>query len=193
MPELAGADAEGGRHRVHRGHHRAVDGKDGGHPLCDGRDITPANLHGVPLIMTGHPRPRRVALDHMFDKAGVRPPIEIEIHTDSAACAFVARGLGVSIVSSLFANLFRDFPIDLRRFRPRSTRSFGRLRDKDVPLPLAARRIGEILKRELTCSQLPLDELLSNGRWRLPQLLGRSPSRNTSSSSPARSGSAPGP
>ena len=193
MPELAVADAEGGRHHVHRGHHRAVDGKDGGHPLCDCRDITPANLHGVPLIMTGHQRPQREALDQMFDKAGIRPPIKIETHTDSAACAFVARGPGVSIVSSLFANLFRDFPIVLRPFRPRSTRSFGRLRDKDVPLPLAARRIGEILKREHICSLLPLDELLSNGRWRLPQLLGRSPSRNTSSSSPARSGSAPGP
>lgn len=193
MPELADADVEGGRHRVHRGHHRAVDGKDGGRSVCDCRDITPADLHGVPLIMTGHQRPQRAALDHMFDKAGVRPPIKIETHTDSSACAFAARGPGVSIVSSLFANLFGDFPIVLRRFAPRSTRSFGRLRDKDVPPPLAARRIGEILKRELIRSQLPLDELLSNGRLRLPQLLGRSPSRNTSSSSPARSGSAPGP
>lgn len=135
-----------------------------GHPLCDHKVITPADLHGVPLIMTGRQRPQRVALDHMFEKAGFRPLIKIETHTNSSACAFVARGLGVSIISSLFANLFRDFPIVLRPFRPRSTQSFGLLQDKDVPLPLAARRISEILKREFIRSQLPLDELLSNGR-----------------------------
>ncbi|MCA0848526.1 hypothetical protein [Salipiger thiooxidans] len=99
----------------------------------------------------------------------------------------------MSIVGSLFANLFPDFPSVLRRFSPRSTQSFGRLQDKDVPPAPAARRIGEILKREVIRSQLPLEKLLSNGRRRLPQPLGRSPSRNTSSSSPARSGSAPGP
>ncbi|MBN8188065.1 hypothetical protein JF540_15335 [Salipiger thiooxidans] len=41
----------------------------------------------------------------------------------------------MTIVSRLFANLFRDFPSVLRRFRPRSTQSFGRLQDKDVALP----------------------------------------------------------
>ncbi|MHA7869301.1 MAG: hypothetical protein ACX93U_17575 [Salipiger thiooxidans] len=65
----------------------------------------------------------------------------METHTDSSACAFLARGLGVSIVSSLFANLFHDFPIVLRRFRPRSAQSSGRPQDKDVPPSLAARRI----------------------------------------------------
>ncbi|WP_289151949.1 hypothetical protein [uncultured Salipiger sp.] len=66
----------------------------------------------------------------------------------------------MSIVGNLFADPFRDFPSVLRRFCPRSTQSFGRLQDKDVPPPPPP---GAILKRELIRSLLPRDELLSNG------------------------------
>jgi DNA-binding transcriptional LysR family regulator len=125
------------------------------HPLCSKDEITPTDLVDVPLIMTGRQRSNRLALDQTFAQRGVRPFVKIETHTSSSACSYVASGLGVAIISSFFGNLFRNLPIVLRPFRPRSVQRFGLARVESLPLSIAAKGFSEALKRRITRSQHP--------------------------------------
>jgi DNA-binding transcriptional LysR family regulator len=124
------------------------------HPLCDKEEITPTDLIDVPLIMTGRQRPDRLSLDQTFAQLGIRPFVKIETHTNSSACSYVARGLGVAIISSFFGNLFRNLPIVLRPFRPRSVQSFGLARVEALPLSIAAKGFSASIKRRIAASQV---------------------------------------
>ncbi len=73
------------------------------HPLAALAEITVKDLRNIPLILIGRQRPNRMALDQVFKKAGVKPMVKIETHTNSSACAYVAHGLGVTIISSFYA------------------------------------------------------------------------------------------
>ena len=89
------------------------------HPLAALDEITVKDLRNIPLILIGRQRPNRMALDQVFKKAGVKPMVKIETHTNSSACAYVAHGLGVTIISSFYANLYRHLPVVARPSRRR--------------------------------------------------------------------------
>jgi DNA-binding transcriptional LysR family regulator len=123
------------------------------HPLAALDEIGPKDLRNVPLILIGRQRPARILLDQTFTRAGVRQNVKIETHTNSSACAYVAHGLGVSILSSFFANLYRHLPVVQRPFVPKSTQEFGLATAAGTPLSLAAQALMEALKRQITKSQ----------------------------------------
>ncbi|KKX24866.1 LysR family transcriptional regulator [Rhizobium sp. LC145] len=123
------------------------------HPLTARSEVTPGDLVDVPLILIGRQRPNRLVLDQAFARNGVKPFVKIETHTNSSACSYVASGLGVAIISSFYANLFRELPIVQRPFRPRSIQKFGITRVGAVPLSIAALGLCEALKRQITRSQ----------------------------------------
>jgi DNA-binding transcriptional LysR family regulator len=123
------------------------------HPLAELEQITVKDLRGVPLILIGRQRPNRMALDQAFKRAGVKQMVKIETHTNSSACSYVAHGLGVTIISSFYANLYRELPVVQRPFLPRSTQEFGLARASGVPLSIAAQGLSDALKKQILLSQ----------------------------------------
>jgi DNA-binding transcriptional LysR family regulator len=79
--------------------------------------------------------------------------VKIETHTNSSACSYVAHGLGVTIISSFYANLYRDLPVVQRPFLPRSKQEFGLARASGVPLSIAAQGLSDALKKQILLSQ----------------------------------------
>jgi len=123
------------------------------HPLAELEEITAKDLRNVPLILIGRQRPNRMTLDQAFKRAGVKQVVKIETHTNSSACSYVAHGLGVTIISSFYANLYRDLPVVHRPFLPRSTQQFGLARASGVPLSIAAQGLSDALKKQILLSQ----------------------------------------
>ncbi|MBP1862213.1 DNA-binding transcriptional LysR family regulator [Rhizobium herbae] len=123
------------------------------HPLASLGEITPKDLRGVPLILIGRQRPTRMLLDQTFKRAGVKQNVKIETHTNSSACAYVAHGLGVAILSSFFANLYRNLPVVQRPFIPISKQEFGLAKPSGTSSSLAAKALMEALKRQIIISQ----------------------------------------
>lgn len=123
------------------------------HPLAALPEITPKDLRGVPLILIGRQRPTRMLLDQTFQKSAVKQNVKIETHTNSSACAYVASGLGVAILSSFFANLYRHLPIVQRPFVPETTQEFALATPSGTSLSLAAKALMSALKRQIAISQ----------------------------------------
>lgn len=124
-----------------------------GHPLAELEEVTAKHLRNVPLILIGRQRPNRMALDQAFKRAGVKQLVKIETHTNSSACSYVAHGLGVTIISSFYANLYRHLPVVHRPFVPRATQEFGLARADGVPLSIAAQALSDALKKQIQLSQ----------------------------------------
>jgi DNA-binding transcriptional LysR family regulator len=123
------------------------------HPLAELEEISAKNLRNVPLILIGRQRPNRMSLDQTFKRAGVKQMVKIETHTNSSACSYVAHGLGVTIISSFYANLYRHLPVVQRPFVPNATQEFGLARAAGVPLSIAAQALSDALKRQIQLSQ----------------------------------------
>jgi DNA-binding transcriptional LysR family regulator len=123
------------------------------HALAKLEEITVRNLRDVPLILIGRQRPNRMALDQTFRRAGIKQIVKIETHTNSSACSYVAHGLGVTIISSFYANLYRHLPVVYRPFVPRATQEFGLARAVGTPLSIAAHALSDALKRQIKLSQ----------------------------------------
>ncbi|OWV80823.1 LysR family transcriptional regulator [Rhizobium sp. R634] len=123
------------------------------HALAKLKEITPKDLRNIPLILIGRQRPTRMLLDQVFKRAGVKQNVKIETHTNSSACAYAAHGLGVAILSSFYANLYRHLPVVQRPFVPQSTQEFGLAKPAGQPPSLAAQALMDALKRQIALSQ----------------------------------------
>jgi len=123
------------------------------HPLAELSEIRPKDLRGIPLIQIGRQRPTRMLMDQVFARAGVKQNVKIETHTNSSACAYVAHGLGVAILSSFFANLYRTLPVVQRPFIPTTNQEFGLAKPSGTSASLAAKALMEALKRQIVISQ----------------------------------------
>lgn len=123
------------------------------HPLAALGEITPRDLRNIPLILIGRQRPTRMLLDQTFKRAGVKQNVKIETHTNSSACAYVAHGLGIAIISSFYANLYRHLPVVQRPFTPVSKQEFGLAKPAGAPPSLAAQALMDALRRQIVLSQ----------------------------------------
>lgn len=123
------------------------------HPLAGLEEITVRDLRNAPLVLIGKQRPNRMALDQAFKRAGVKQMVKIETHTNSSACSYVAHGLGIAIISSFYANLYRHLPVVHRPFVPRTAQEFGLARAAGVPLSIAAQALSDALKKQILLSQ----------------------------------------
>ena len=90
----------------------------GAHPLARSDGLTPALLRGQPLILLGQGTVSRACIETAFVQGGVRPLVQIEAHTVSAACAFAARGLGIALVNGLLAQAYLRHGLVTRPFSP---------------------------------------------------------------------------
>lgn len=119
------------------------------HALCEKRVIQVNDLRGVPLVLLGRQRNLRTELDQVFRQASILPNVRMEVHSAGAACAFVAEGIGVSIINELLANDFLDLPIVTRPFLPVLPYSFGLVFRSDVPRTALAQAFSDLLAQRL--------------------------------------------
>lgn len=89
-----------------------------GHRLADRREIRCKDLAGERFASFRHDSIIRRRIDQAFDDARVTRKIVMEAPMAPSICAFVARGLGVSIVNPLYVGALAPALV-VRPFRPR--------------------------------------------------------------------------
>ncbi len=87
------------------------------HPLASKKVITPEDLRHEPMVSLS----RRLATSRTiraFVQQGITPSIRVETHAAGIGCAFVAAGLGVTVMNALMAAQYRHLPLTIRPFEP---------------------------------------------------------------------------
>lgn len=95
------------------------------HPLQRLKAVACSDLEDVPLVLTGRQQQVRQEIDNAFRKVHFLPRILCEVHAVGVACAFVAKGLGVSIVNGTIARHCESMGFVTRPFLPKIALSFG--------------------------------------------------------------------
>jgi DNA-binding transcriptional LysR family regulator len=87
------------------------------HRLAKKRVIRPRDLDGEPFIAFSSKSQSRQLAQTVFDRHGIRMNVVLDTDTAPTVCAFVAAGLGVSLIHPLFAEGMQD-RLAMRRFEP---------------------------------------------------------------------------
>ncbi|MEO9131287.1 MAG: LysR family transcriptional regulator [Sphingomonas sp.] len=95
------------------------------HVLASHAALTPALLHGHPLVLLGSGRQWRAQVDQAFAEYGLRPTVAIETHTHGSACALASRNIGIAIVNALLARSYIRPPLVQRPFDPPITHQYA--------------------------------------------------------------------
>ncbi|MHA6196078.1 LysR family transcriptional regulator [Pseudomonas wadenswilerensis] len=119
------------------------------HPLAALAEIPLEALRDQPLVLLGKQRNLRSELDQRLREARITPQVRVEVHSVSAACAFVAEGMGLSIVNGLLARDFGHLPLVARPLRPLLSYRFGLIFRKDQPRSLLVEAFAAHLRQRL--------------------------------------------
>lgn len=88
------------------------------HRLVGKKVIVPGDLEGEPFVSLTMLDRIRARIDHPFEEAGVRRILRIDTPMAGSACAFVAKGAGVTIVDPFSALEFPGERIVIKPFQP---------------------------------------------------------------------------
>ena len=86
------------------------------HVLAHKKSISPADLHGEQLILLAKRNPLRPVIDRILAKEGSKPRMVIETSTAISAMAYVAQGLGMTLINPFPASLLLPKGVVLREF-----------------------------------------------------------------------------
>ena len=117
------------------------------HKLASRKKVRAADLDGLPLIMLAKGKPSRLQTDAVFREAGVRMNIRVEAHTVGSACALVAEGTGVAIVSEMLAVRYADTDLVLLPLDPELRHQYAFLHYSNVSMSRVARKFLEHSQR----------------------------------------------
>lgn len=109
-----------------------------GHPLAALDVVTPTALVPHALVLLGRESPVRRELDAMFRYRRGSAVGRVETRSVASACALVAEGLGVTVVTRFMAVLFGGPAVELRPFEPSLTSTYGIISAADAPLSIIA-------------------------------------------------------
>lgn len=125
------------------------------HRLVGQEVIRPEHLEGEPFVALTRRHSGRVAIDRVFERAGVRRKIVIETATSVSAAEFVREGLGVSLMNPfpLVHQLGRG--IEVRRFEPIIPYRTCFLLPSSGPPPAAALAFMEMMRASLDPAPYP--------------------------------------
>lgn len=104
------------------------------HPLAKEAFLTPAHLKGEAIVQWGTGSVNRAEVEAAFKKAKIDPVVNVEVHTVGLACAFTARGLGISIVNEMMAKAYLHDDLVARPFRPKIEHEFIFITSAYVPM-----------------------------------------------------------
>lgn len=85
------------------------------HPLCDLAVIDPASLAPYTFIHLAPNDPYRHQLDNLFITQGINRRHTIEVDNSATICQMVLRGIGISIINPLAANVYASQGVQVRR------------------------------------------------------------------------------
>lgn len=99
-----------------------------GHPLTRKKSISPADLREERLIHSRRDSPFFRQLEKAFADCNEQLNSWIEVRQFSAACTIVSEGQGISIVSVLDAEQYRNRGVEVRPFQPQIVHRLSLLR-----------------------------------------------------------------
>jgi DNA-binding transcriptional LysR family regulator len=125
------------------------------HRLAQQEVIRPEHLEGEPFVALTRRHSGWVAVDRVFERAGVRRKIVIETATAVSAAEFVREGLGVSLMNPfpIVHQLGRG--IEVRRFVPAIPYRTNFLVPSTVPPSAAALAFMEMMRASLDHTAYP--------------------------------------
>ena len=95
------------------------------HPLAGRRVISVKDLHGERMILLSQHSYVRYQIDDAFSSAGLAPNVVVETPSSSIACAMVAAGAGITLVSQWTAEPFAGPGIVVRRLKEALASRYG--------------------------------------------------------------------
>jgi DNA-binding transcriptional LysR family regulator len=119
------------------------------HPLAALSVVKPADLAGHDMVLVSRHRPVRDEIETVFSGFGVRMSCRVQAHSVAAACAMVAAGLGVTIVTRYLGLLVAAPSVELRPFEPAMRNSYGIISLEGTPLSIAAEHLTAQLAEQL--------------------------------------------
>lgn len=128
-----------------------------GHRLAEADVITAHDIANETLIALSTLDQLRQRVEVVLMNAGIRPRSRIDTALAASACAFTAKGLGVTIVDPFSASIFSPADIAVRRFEPKIEIEVAVIRPEEPePSPSGlAREIMTMLR----------DTLDDQGQW----------------------------
>lgn len=142
------------------------------HRLIEQDVIRPEHLVGEPFIALTRRHSGRVAIDRVFERAGIRCRVVIETATAVSAAEFVREGLGVSLLNS-FPIVHQLGPrIEVRRFEPGIPYRTSFLLPSSGPSSAAALDFMEMTRASVDHSPYPGSDGMNApaDKWRDPDV-----------------------
>ncbi len=114
------------------------------HPLARHDVLTPKLIGSTPLIMLGFGTTFRSDINKAFRDDSTVPNVRVETRTVASACAYAAKGLGLTLVNSLFVG--ENFPLGLvaRRFEPSILNEYAFISSSLAPRSRLAEALLEV-------------------------------------------------
>ncbi len=124
---------------------RAVCALPRGHRLARRSIVRAADLAAERFVSLVSGSPFRSSVDQAFAAAGIERDIRVEVRTQQALGAFVAAGLGVTLLDPWIAEEFGDRRIVVRPFEPEITWEIGLISPASRPPSLLAASFADFL------------------------------------------------
>lgn len=115
------------------------------HPLARKKEISVKDLHGERMVVLSQHSYVRYLIDDAFASANAAPQVVIETPSSSMACALVAAGAGITLVSRWTAEPFAGPEIELRPLKEAIDWRFGLIYPEGQPRMALAAAFGEDL------------------------------------------------
>ncbi len=115
------------------------------HPLARKRKIRPQDLIGEPFISFKADSVFRHMVDDVFQRAGVKRDLKIEVRTTEAICGLVGAGLGVSVIGPTFPDVEMHRGLAIKPFDPLIPIQLALLTPAQKPMSRITERFIEIV------------------------------------------------
>ncbi|BBK33066.1 regulatory protein NocR [Allostella humosa] len=121
-----------------------------GHRLCRSSAIDASDLAGERFVSFSMDSTMRRRVDRVFDAQGVARQLMVDAYISTAACSFVANGMGVSVVEPFTAwDFARQGLVEVRPFRPEVVFDFRMLQPANKPPALLVDAFATHVERAL--------------------------------------------
>lgn len=116
------------------------------HPLAGKREIGPADLAGIPLVVLSSQTITASYVTQRFADAGISPVVAIESQPSYAACGLVVAGAGLAIIDPFTPQAFAQDVLATVPFTPSIPFDIHLLAHNDRPLSRSAETFADVFQ-----------------------------------------------